>query len=137
MATLPDSGTLDISQGVEIQEWPSKTWKINKSMNRIEGYADGWEAVRQAVEIILNIERFRWQIYEPYTGTRWDGLLGQDPGYVSAEVQRRINDALSVDDRLLGVSNFSDSIVGDTLTATMTVDTVYGAVLASMEVNRT
>lgn len=137
MPTLPSGGTIDLSQGVQVQEWPSKTWKINKTTNRIEGYADGWDSVRQAVEIILNTERFRWQIYQPYTGMQWDGLIGQDPGYVSAEVQRRINDALSVDDRVLGISNFSYTISGADFSASCTVNTVYGEVPAEIEVNLT
>lgn len=137
MAVLPDAGTIDISQGVTFESWPSYTWQIDKTTNRITGYADGWQAVRQAVEIILNIERFRWQIYQPYTGMQWDGLLGQDPGYVASEVQRRINAALLMDDRVRGISNFSFSIDGADFTASLTVDTVYGAVPTTVEVTLT
>ncbi|UQT47367.1 DUF2634 domain-containing protein [Flavonifractor plautii] len=66
------------------------------------GECDGWYSVRQAVEVILNVERFRWQIYSPYSGMQWDGLIGQDPGYVASELQRRITEALKMDDRVRG-----------------------------------
>lgn len=137
MAVLPDAGTIDISQGVTFQDWPSYTWQIDKISNRITGYADNWDAVRQAVEIILNIERFRWQIYQPYTGMQWDGLLGQDPGYVASEVQRRMLAALQVDNRIRGISNFEFSIDGADFTASLTVDTVFGEVQTTVEVTLT
>ena len=92
MPTLPTS-TIDLSAGVSFVSQPSRTWYINKETNRIQGECDGWYSVRQAVEVILNVERFRWQIYSPYSGMQWDGLIGQDPGYVASELQRRITGA--------------------------------------------
>lgn len=135
MATLPDTGPVDLSQGVEFEQYPSQTWYINKETNRIQGECDGWQAVRQAVEVIVNVERFRWQIYRPYSGMQWDGLVGQSPGYVAAELQRRLREALLMDDRVRGISNFSYSVEGDTLRASLTVNTVYGDTQTSVEVN--
>lgn len=89
MPTLPTSA-IDLSAGVSFVSQPSRTWYINKETSRIQGECDGWYSVRQAVEVILNVERFRWQIYSPYSGMQWDGLIGQDPGYVASELQRRI-----------------------------------------------
>lgn len=136
MATLPTS-TRDLSAGVRFEEQPSRTWYINKETNRLQGECDGLEAVRQAVEIILNVERFRWQIYSPHSGMQWEGLIGQDPGYVASELQRRIRDALSVDSRVTGLSDFSYSVSGNALTASMTVNTVYGDTQTKVEVNLT
>lgn len=136
MATLPTS-TQDLSAGVRFEEQPSRTWYINKETNRIQGECDGLEAVRQAVEIILNVERFRWQIYSPYSGMQWEGLIGQDPGYVASELQRRIRDALSVDSRVTGLSDFSYSVSGNALTASLAVNTVYGDTQTTVEVTLT
>lgn len=135
MAVLPDSGNANISTGVTFIQQPSLTWYINKDSNRIQGGVDNLEAVRQAVEIILNVERFRWQIYSPNSGMQWDGLLGQNPGYVASEVQRRIKDALSVDERVLGISNFEYTMDGDSMTCSLTVNTVYGQTQTTVEVN--
>ena len=63
MPTLPTGGSL--ANGVAFEQQPDETWAIDKTANRIVGTATGLEAVRQAVEIILNVERFRWQIYRP------------------------------------------------------------------------
>lgn len=87
------------------------------------------------MEIILNVERFRWQIYRPYSGMQWEGLIGQDPGYVASELKRRITDALTMDDRVEGVSGFDYSINGNTLSASLTVNTVYGDTQTAVEVN--
>lgn len=133
MAVLPTS-SINITGGVNFQTQPSLSWYINKETNRIEGTVDGQAAVRQAVEIILNVERFRWQIYRPYSGMEWDGLIGQDPGYVGAELQRRVIDALTVDDRVTGISNYEYTVDGNSLHATFTVNTVYGSFDESQEV---
>lgn len=133
MAILPTS-SIDLTGGVEFQSQSSLSWYINKKTNRIEGTVDGQAAVRQAVEIILHVERFRWQIYKPYSGMEWEGLIGQDPGYVGAELQRRLVDALTIDDRVTGISNYEYTVDGNSLHATFTVDTVYGSFDESQEV---
>lgn len=137
MAVLPQAGVADITSGVTFVQQPSLTWYIDKTTNRIQGTADGFAAVRQAVEIILNVERFRWQIYSPNTGMQWDGLIGQDPGYVASEIQRRMLDALTMDDRIRGISNFEYSVSGNSMTCSVTVNTVYGETQTTVEVNLT
>ena len=135
MPVLPDSGSVSLlPDGVQIVQQPSLTWGIDKGTNRIQWEIDGYQAVKQAVEIILNVERFRWQIYLPSSGMQWDGLIGQDPGYVASEVQRRILDALLMDDRVRGISNFEYTMSGEDFSASLTVNTVYGTVPATVEV---
>ena len=133
MPTLPTSA-IDLSAGVSFVSQPSRTWYINKETNRIQGECDGWYSVRQAVEVILNVERFRWQMYSPYSGMQWGGLIGQDPGYVASELQRRITEALKMDDRVRGISSFTYAVEGDMLRASLTVNTVYGEMQTSVEV---
>ena len=132
--TLPQS-TVDIATGVTFVQQPSLTWYIDKTTNRIQGQADGLQAVQQAVDIILNVERFRWQIYSPNSGMEWDGLIGQNPGYVASEIQRRMKDALLMDDRVRGISNFSYTLDGNSMTVSLTVNTVYGETQTTVEVN--
>lgn len=133
MAVLPESNTLNLPGGVEFSQ-PGLTWKINQETRRIEGTVDGYESVRQAVEIILYVERFRWQIYTPYSGVQFDGLIGQNPGYVGSELQRRITDALVMDDRVTGIKDFTYAADGDKMTVSFTVTTVYGDIPAQTEV---
>lgn len=132
MATLPTSD-INISS-VQFQTQPSLTWYINQDTKRIQGEITDLAAVTQAVDIILNVERFRWQIYQPYSGMQWQGLIGQDPGYVASELQRRITEALTIDDRVQGISDFTYSVSGNSLTASFTVNTVYGSTQSTVEV---
>ena len=65
------------------------------------------------------------------------GLLGQDAGFVAAELQRRLEDALLADDRITGIENFEYSVHGQSLAASFTVKTIYGSVDSATEVNVT
>lgn len=125
VSTLP-SGGLGLNSGVKYSQCPSRTWNINKETQRVEGDTDQLPSVEQAANVILNTERFRWQIYQPFSGVRLDDLMGQDQGFVAAELQRRIREALMVDDRIHGISDFSVQFKGDVLSASFRVKSVYG-----------
>lgn len=133
MPTLPEGNGINI-QNVEFVSQPDLTWWRDPDTHRIVGTADGLKAVAQAVEVMLLVERFRWQIYKPFFGMEWEGLIGQNPGYVAAELQRRIREAVTIDDRVTGISDFSYTINGDTMTAQVTVNTVYGPLNQTVEV---
>ena len=125
MAALPTGG-VGLDAGVEYQQFPALTWSINKGSNQIDGYTDGLQAVQQAAEVILNVERFRWQIYQSYSGICLADLMGLALFFLDAELTRRVREALGVDDRIQGVSNFSVSIAGESMTVSFRVDSVYG-----------
>ena len=133
MAMLPRSN-IDLSRGIVFQDQPSLTWIADPVTNRLQGRGDNWEAVRQAVEVIVNVERFKWQIYTPNFGTDYDGLLGTEPGYAASELRRRLEDAFLPDNRILGLSAFAYEFRDGALTAAVTVDTVFGPVQANVEV---
>ena len=134
MAILPEA-TLNLQNGVVYQDYTTKTFYIDPESRHVVGYADGLQAMIQAVEIIVNIERFFWQIYSPNFGMQWRGLIGNNPDFVGAEMKKRLDNAFSVDTRIYGTSNYNYSVSGDVLTATFTVNTVYGDVSQSVEVN--
>lgn len=133
MVTLPQSG-IDLSRGVAFQDQPSLTWIADPVTHRLRGRGDNLEAVRQAVEIIVNVERFKWQIYSPNFGVDLDNLLARDAGYVASELQRRLADAILPDNRLLGISGFSYAVDGPVMTAAVTVSTVFGDINTTLEV---
>lgn len=130
---LPKSD-IDLSRGVVFQDQPTLTWIADPVTRRIRGRGDGWEAIRQAVEIIVNVERFKWQIYTPNFGTDYDGLLGTEPGYAASELQRRLEDAFLPDSRILGMKDFTWSFSGVSLSVRFTVLTVFGDVASGLEV---
>lgn len=130
---LPQSN-IDLSQGIVFQDQPSLTWIADPVTNRLRGRGDNWEAVRQAVEVIVHVERFKWQIYTPNFGTDYDGLLGTEPGYAASELRRRLEDAFLPDDRVLGIKDYAYSFKDASLTVAFTALTVFGDVPGVMEV---
>lgn len=133
MAVLP-TDNLNLNGTVRYEDQPGRTWKIDREKGRIVGECDNWEAVRQAVEIILWTERFRWQIYRPWSGVQYEGLIGLDPGYVAAELKRRVREALLMDSRVTGLTNYAHTFSDGILHATFTVTTVFGNIEESAEV---
>ncbi len=129
---LPQSN-IDLSRGVVFQDQPSLTWIADPVTNRLRGRGDNWEAVRQAVEVIVNVERFKWQIYTPNFGTDYGGLLGTAPGYAASELRRRLEDAFLPDNRILGIKDYAYTFRDVSLTVTFTALTVFGDVPGSME----
>ena len=127
MPTLP-SDMLSIPSDANIYHTsqPGLTWSMDRRSMRITGTCDNYEAVRQAVEIILFTDRYKWGIYLPTSGVEYDTLIGRNLGYVAVELKRRIIDALKMDDRVEGISNYTYSFKGDELTVSFTVNTIYG-----------
>ena len=123
MATLPEGVGLDA--GIRYATLPTKTYIIDHTSNQIVGMDDGLSAMRQAVEIILNIER--WQIYSSNFGVELEDLPGEEQDYIRSELPRRIEEAFSVDSRILSVENYSFSSPAlGVMTVSFDVVTVYG-----------
>ena len=62
MGALPDSANFNIYEAKNT-EYPSETFLVNKSTGRIEKIGGGMEAMEQAIDIILSVERYRYQIF--------------------------------------------------------------------------
>ena len=125
--TLPQN--VGINASLEYTELPTTTFIIDWSSRQIAGIGTGLDAMRQAVEIILANERFRWQIYDSNFGVELEELIGDDLEYIKAEIPRRIEEAFSADGRILSVDNyiFTETSPG-TLSVSFDVQTVYGAI---------
>lgn len=132
MATLPDIG---FSTDIVITAQPSKTWIIDRDAMQVSRMDEGLESVRQAVEIALNVERYRWTIYDANFGSELDGLAGEDEAYITAELPRMVEDALSPDSRVIAVDNYVFTRLDTTsMRVTFTVHTVYGDIQEGVEV---
>ena len=133
MATLPESAGFGTELVLASQ--PSLTWLIDKEQNQVSRMDEGLEAVRQAVEIALSVERFRWQIYSTNFGAELDDLIGVDEAYIVSELPRLIEEALSTDDRIRAVDDFSFSRTdGNSMTVTFAVHTVFGDISEVMQI---
>lgn len=110
---------------------PSLTFKV--SDGRMRGKVDGLDAVVQAIELILSTERFQHLIYSWNMGMETQDLIGSRKEEVRADLTRRIEEALTQDDRITGISNFDLDFSGENATANFIVNTVFGTVKRTVE----
>jgi hypothetical protein len=133
MATLPE--VIGFDTDIVIASQPSKTWIIDRSTMQVACMDEGLEAVRQAVEIALDVERFRWTIYSANFGSELDELVGQDEALITAEIPRLVEGALSQDDRVVQVEDYVFTRTGpDSMHVSFTVRTVYGDLIEEMQI---
>lgn len=121
-------------QQIEEVTQPSLTYGLRWEEDRVRGRVDGIEAVRQAVYKILNTERYDYLIYSWNYGIELDDLYGKPIPYIQAEIKRRIEEALTQDDRIERVGAFSFERNGRKLLCRFTVYSVFGEVQAEKEV---
>lgn len=118
----------------ETIEQPSKTYKLNTVKNRIVGYIDEIEALKQAIFLILNIERYDYIIYSWNYGVELSDLFGKPIPFVLPEIKRRVTEALVQDDRIDSVDTFKFVVNKGKVLATFTVHSIYGEIEAEKEV---
>lgn len=135
---LPTSNSYledDKQDTVTVTEDPSKTFYIDFINNKIVGTVDGLEAVKQAVFLILNTERYENMVYDWDYGFETQDLIGMPVGYVYPELKRRIEEALTQDDRIESVDAFSFEKSGSTVSVTFIVTSTQGQIEGETEVN--
>ena len=121
---------INIGDGVEIEEQadqPSYTYLIDFDRGRIVGMADGLDAVKQAIFMILNTRRFAHVIFSWDYGTELNGLIGKDKTAVEGEYKQIITEALTADERITDVTGFKITFTGKRSAAIeFNVSTIYG-----------
>lgn len=111
----------------------SKTWVV--SDGKLVETDDGLASVKQAIDIILQTERFNYQIYSTDFGIELSGVIGKEADYVESMIRRNIIEALEQDDRVQSVEDvkFEYNCPGSVL-CKIIVSTVYGVVERQVEV---
>lgn len=118
---------------VESYQEPDLTYRVVGG-EKITGTVDELEAIKQAVAVMLSVERYEHLIYSWDYGVELQDLIGKDVAYVCPEAARRIKEALLQDERILGVDGWSFSKNGSTINVAFTVHTVYGDISTNKEV---
>lgn len=131
---IPKSDGL-LRQPLVFEELPTNTYKLNIEKNTISGFVDGLAAMKQAVYLILSIERYEHLIYSWNYGVELASLFGRPISFVLPEIKRRITEALTQDTRITGVDNFNFEQGRNLVHAYFTVHTVFGALEAEKAVN--
>lgn len=114
---------------------PSKDYALNNNTLRINGTINDLEEVRQAVYFVLNTERYDYLIYSWDYGVEFKDLLGQPMSYVIPEVERRITEALTQDERISEVTDFVFEKQKKKLHVTFNVITIFGNFESEVNVN--
>lgn len=105
---------------------PSRTYAIDVENGRIRGTVDGIDAIKQAIYLALNTERYRYLIYSWDYGAELSGFIGQPREYALSEIKRCISEALLQDERIIGVDNFEFESGKKTVHVIFTVHTIFG-----------
>lgn len=122
-------------ESIEKKTIPSLTWKINEERAEVRGTVDELEAMKQAVNKILQTERYRYAIYDWNYGVELEELYGKNVTYVIPELKKRIEDALLADDRVTAVTDFSFTQEKGSVTAEFQVHTIFGEITAERTVD--
>ena len=125
-----------LTENFEIKEQPTHTYKINVTDNAIRGYTDNLEAMKQAIYKILLTERYQYVMYSWNYGIELIDLFGEPVSYICPELERRITEALTWDDRIESVDNFEfDLSKKGVVHVSFIAHTIFGEVEAESEVN--
>lgn len=119
---------------IENRAEPSNTFYIDFDRGRITGFVDEKEALKQAIMLILNTERYKFLIYSWDYGAELEALIGTHPDIVEDEAERLISEALLQDDRITAVYDFEFSRNRDALLVNFKVDSIYGDINIETEV---
>lgn len=136
MALIPtaNSGGLQM-EVISPADQPTKTYRIDFEKNRILGYVDGQDAMRQAIYKVLMTDRYKHLIYSWNYGTEWEAVQGKSWGVVESELKRIIKESLLADSRILEIRNFEISKISSRVfAASFVAETIFGDVEISEEV---
>ena len=130
----PQGGTA-LKRIAGLRKQPGKNYRMLLESNRVVGTCDGKEAMKQVIYKILMTERYRYVIYSWNYGVELEDLFGMPAGYVCPELERRIAEALTQDDRISDVKDFSfDTSRKGVVSATFTAVTDVGEISIQKEV---
>ncbi len=121
------SGLGGAYEPVRFVPYPSRTYRY--TAERMTGFTDGADAIRQSILHILSIERFSHAIYDGNYGVSLEQYIGKGFGFLEETIQNTLQDALLQDDRIQSVTvNGVERIGTDAAAVSFTAHTVAGAV---------
>lgn len=126
-----DGLTADFEEVIE----PSKNFKLLHEKNRCVGFVDEIEAMKQAIFLMLSVERYDHIIYSFNAGVEFRDLFGKPTSYVASEVKRRIRECLLQDDRINEVDSFKVTTHKNKVHVYFVAHTIYGQIEAERVVD--
>ena len=124
-----------LSTSIVVETLPSRTYEVNLTEETITNMCDKLDAMKQLIYKIINTERYKHLIYSWNFGIELADLFGEPPSYIYPEIQRRIEEALTQDERIQRVDAFNFTMISKGIVCvSFTVQTVFGEVKAEKKV---
>ncbi|HBJ1645646.1 DUF2634 domain-containing protein [Clostridium botulinum] len=127
---LPQGGIIKNIDTIKEKKHSSKTYKIKE--NRIIGFCDEIEALKQTIYFILNTERYDYLIYPDRYGSELRRTIEMERDIAESELKRRIKEALTQDDRIENVDEFIFEYEKDSVLVKFTVFSIYSKLYESV-----
>ncbi|NFO57020.1 DUF2634 domain-containing protein [Clostridium botulinum] len=127
---LPQGGIIKNIDTIKEKKHSSKTYKIKE--NRIIGFCDEIEALKQTIYFILNTERYDYLIYSDRYGSELRRTIEMERDIAESELKRRIKEALTQDDRIENVDEFIFEYEKDSVLVKFTVFSIYSKLYESV-----
>lgn len=132
---MPTNSNIEKLSDFEPVEQTSNTYRLFYQKNKLKGFTDEIDALKQAIYFILNIERYDYLIYNWNYGFEIKDLIGQEPKNILPEIQKRISDALIQDSRINEILNFSFSMLKNKVIVYFTVKSIFGDLQQELNIN--
>ena len=132
---MPTNSNIEKLSDFEPVEQTSNTYRLFYQKNKLKGFTDEIDALKQAIYFILNIERYDYLIYNWNYGFEIKDLIGQEPKNILPEIQKRISDALIQDSRINEILNFSFSMLKSKVIVYFTVKSIFGDLQQELNIN--
>lgn len=112
---------------VSFTTYPVQEWILDEESGNLAESKFDIQAIAQDIKFALSTERNKYPIMGSNFGVTFEDLIGLDSEYVCAQIKKRISDALSIDDRIVGVGHFEfKHSKSDELRVSFIVETVLG-----------
>ena len=125
----------DETKNIYSYRQPNLTYRLGEKS--IAGKVDKIEAVKQAIYHILQTERYSSPIYDDSYGVELEQYMGKDIGYITADIENTLREALCQDDRItdVQVNDVSKSIEQESACVVdFTVFTIFGTIEETLNV---
>lgn len=129
---IPSSTNVELTN-YEIQ--PSLTYKLDLDTKRIMGKVDSSDSVFQAIQKILNTDKYAYDIYDWNYGNELLKLVGKEFSYIEVKLPQIIEEALLQDDRIKEITDMEITQVDiDTVSVSFKVITIFSTINYTTEV---
>ena len=132
---IPSAYTEDLQESFSIETPVSRTYKLRFDGKPSVGMTDELEAVKQAIYLLLQTDRFLHPIFSwDYGIEREDWQEEDSEEELESLIEDRITEALLQEDRILEVTDFEFTRHREILSVAFTVHTIFGESQEEMEV---